>query len=56
LIVDADLPTVLESRDDGPNESTLKMKLVFFPPPIFITAVAYLNAVRLDGNEAINKN
>jgi hypothetical protein len=54
------IPTVLEARDDGADESALKMiKLV--PPsfkacrPLNISKMAtasYLDTIRLDGNEA----
>ena len=54
-LLDANLPTVLESRDDRANESTLYTSLVFSSFPTFITVVAYLDAIRLDSNEAANK-
>ena len=54
--VGANLPTLLESRDDRPNESTLKTMLVPSSLPILIIVIEYLDAIRLDSNEAVNKN
>lgn len=55
-IQEVNIPTSLESRDDRANESTLYINqyiiLIAFHP---ISAVAYLDAIGLDSNEAIHK-
>lgn len=53
--MDADLPTVLESRDDGANESTLSIQSVFLIHSVVISIVAHLDAIGLDSNEAVEK-
>ncbi len=50
------LPTALESRDDRAYESTLKLQSVSSPIPILINMIAYLDAIRLDSNEAVDEN
>jgi hypothetical protein len=49
----ASLPTVLESRDDWANESTLNIQLIFSPRLHIDLAIAYLDAIRLNSNKAV---
>lgn len=49
------IPTTLKTRDDRANESTLNNQSVYGRQSNSIDIVAYLNAIRLDCNEAVNK-
>jgi hypothetical protein len=44
-------PAGLESGDDGADQSTLYRQLI--SPPCCETEATYLDAIRLDGNEAV---
>ncbi len=49
------IPTSLEPRDDRADESTLNIQSVYSRQSNAVDIVAYLDAIRLDSNEAVNQ-